>query len=236
MTCFPCPNQPRWTEGALVQGDASTQQTATKRCWTALIVATLSATRAFFLGCRGVLRHGVGEAFGDPAARFHATTPGGVTHLEVVLAQRIPQHLPRPARFTIALGAWCRGQEGVQLLLELLALWRRAPWRWGSIEPREALGVVGCEPRAKSMCMALGARCNLWPAPALGLEQPVAAAFGYLSATTAAGRGEWGGLFWGEGDTTQALSLRSRLRWSRRLSAVRRAVLLDDFGDPLNIQ
>src|SRR5215471_10929346 len=51
-----------------------------------------------------------------------------------------------------------------------VSLCRRTPWRWGIVETHEALGVVGLEPLANRMLIALVALGNLWHAPALGIE------------------------------------------------------------------
>ena len=50
------------------------------------------------------------------------------------------------------------------------------------VETREPLGMVDFEPLAHGRLIALVALCNLWDAPALGIEQHIAAAFGDLRA------------------------------------------------------
>ncbi len=78
-------------------------------------MATISATRAFFLGARGVTGDGSGEAFVDPLASSELTAHRRVTGGDVVLGERIAEEIDGPAVFHIVEMAGTVGEEPLDL-------------------------------------------------------------------------------------------------------------------------
>jgi hypothetical protein len=119
------------------------------------MVATISATRAFFLGTRGIEGYGFGEAFIDPSTRLQLAAHGRVTDVAQVLYEIMTDEVDRPAVLNIAEVAGTLGQQALKLGRDVLAFGGRTPGLRGVLKPWESKSLIGFEPGADGVFIAV---------------------------------------------------------------------------------
>ena len=142
--------------------------------------ATISATRAFFLGTGSVAGDGFGKTFIDPVPGLQLASHRRVTDRLVVLGAIIAEEMDRPAVFHIAEVAGTVDEERLELLGTGLTF-RGRPSRLGCVmEPCQARAAIRLEPRANGVLVAVEPQGNLWDTPALCMQEDVVTALGEL--------------------------------------------------------
>jgi hypothetical protein len=134
------------------------------------MVATIAATRAFFLGRGRITGNGFREAFVDPLPGVQLAADRRVTDRLLVLREIIAEEIDGPALFNRAKVAGTVDEELFELLGDVLAF-RGWPPRLGCVmEPWETSGAVCLEPGTNGVFIAVEALGNLRDTPALGIE------------------------------------------------------------------
>jgi hypothetical protein len=141
------------------------------------MVATISATRAFFFSAGSITGDGFSEAFVDPVPGFQLAAHRRVTGGALVLGEIIAQEIDGPTIFNVAKVAGTVGEELLEVGRDALPGGGRPPRLGGVLQPWEASGPIRLEPGANRVLVAVEAPGNLRDAPALGIEQDIVAAF-----------------------------------------------------------
>ena len=109
----------------------------------------------FFLGAWSVAGHSWGEAFIDPATRLQLAAHGRVADVACVLGEIRAYEVDCPARLKRAAVAGTLGSQVLKLGGDLLACGGRPSGVRGVLKPWESSRLVGFEPGAYGMFMAV---------------------------------------------------------------------------------
>ena len=124
----------------------------------------------FFICCRCLFGHGLGEALVYSATRLEVASKRTVTHLELLLGERITKKVYGPSRFQVAKVGRMVVKQGMEMLIEGLALARRSSGFGRVVKPIDTLLLIGFEPGAHGLLIAVKSVSNLWDAEPLGTE------------------------------------------------------------------
>ena len=149
------------------------------------MVATMAATRAFFLGARGFQGHRCGTAFLDPAPRLQLAAHGRITVVAGVLGEIMADEVHGPALLHRAEVAWTLGQQALKVCGDELAFGGRTPGLRGVVQSLESSSLVGFEPGANGVCIAVSTLSDVGNTPALGVQSNIMTAFGDLGPSMA---------------------------------------------------
>ena len=109
----------------------------------------------FFLGARGFQGHRFGQAFLDPAPRLQLAAHGRITVVAGVLGEIMADEVHGPALLHRAEVAWTLGQQALKVCGDELAFGGRTPGLWGVVKSLESSSLVGFEPGANGVCIAV---------------------------------------------------------------------------------
>ena len=134
------------------------------------MAATISATRAFFLGPWSLEGHGGGKAFRDPAPCLQVAAHGRVTDVARCLREIMADEVHCPALLTGAEVAGTLDEQVLQLCGDLLAFGGGPPGLRGVLQPWESSRLGGFEPGANGMLIAVEPLRDAGDTPALGIQ------------------------------------------------------------------
>jgi hypothetical protein len=112
----------------------------------------------------------LGEALVDPATSLEVTPNRAVTDFELLLGEMITNEVYGPSRFEIANVTRALLKQAVEVLIERLAFGGRSSGFGGVIKPGDAVTLVGFEPGAHGLLIAIESVRNLWDTELLGAE------------------------------------------------------------------
>jgi hypothetical protein len=121
----------------------------------------------------------------DPAPRRHWAAPGRVTNVARFLREIMAEEVHRPARLHRTEVAGTLGSQGLKRCGDLLAF---GGWPSGGrrvLKPWESSRLVGFEPGAHGMCIAVEPLSDLGDTPARGIPYDIVTACSDLGPSTA---------------------------------------------------